>query len=397
VVAPTFKCKGWDSEVDELLLQIAPSPESDAAVAKIAKKVKEMILPIIPEAEVSGFTTGNFLSGTAFGVAVPELEVVINVSPTALFGCLQGRWSVGRHIKPSELDVRKLQKSAIRACTDRLVGNGAFKFRRSTFRGAEPKVTMLAPASLGICDTSVAMNLSVNAETPMYNAALFTESGKMDPRAQALIVLVKRWAKDRGLCHVAKGHLSPYAWTLLTVYFLQVGAEEEGPLLPPLTAFKTCSGLLAAAGSIPKGGNTPDTPVPKAPVALATDGTRSSVGKLFKDFVHFYHARFDWRNEAVSVRQGRRGPADVALPLHIVLHDDGSKADVAPSIEDPFRVASNLSECMGEANLAHMRKELARAEQLCAEGASLTTMLEPWAPSEPDVAAGATALEEGDE
>jgi DNA polymerase sigma len=393
VVAPTFKSKGWDAEVDELLVHIAPTPESDAAVAKIAQKVKQMISPIMPEAEVSGFTSGNFLSGTAFGVAVPEVEIVINVSPSALLDRLQGRWAQGRHIKPSQLDVRKLQKSAIRACTDRLVGNGAFKFRRSTFRGAEPKVTMLAPATLGICDAGVAMNLSVNAETPLYNAALFTESGQMDPRAQALIVLVKRWAKDRGLCHVAKGHLSPYAWTLLTVYFLQVGVEEEGPLLPPLKGFKTCSGLLAAAGAALKDSSSPATPA-QLQAAPAEVGSKSSVGKLFKDFVHFYCKRFDWRNEAVSVRLGKRLPASVGLPLHVIVHNDGSKSDVAPSIEDPFRSASNLSECMGEANLAHLHKELARAELLCSQDASLTTMLEPWAPSDFEPEAGAAGEDE---
>merc|ERR1719277_329345 len=70
-----------------------------------------------------------------------------------------------------------------------------------------------------------------------------TECGRIDPRTKALILLVKRWAKDRGVCHAAKGHLSPYAWTLMVIYFLQVGVEDEGPLLPPLSGFAVSSGL----------------------------------------------------------------------------------------------------------------------------------------------------------
>ena len=39
---------------------------------------------------------------------------------------------------------------------------------------------------------------------------------------QDLVLLVKRWAKHRGICHAAKGHLPPYAWSILCLHFLQV-------------------------------------------------------------------------------------------------------------------------------------------------------------------------------
>merc|ERR1740120_199053 len=130
----------------------------------------------------------------------------------------------------------KLRKSAVRACTDRLVSEAGFKFRRSAFRGEEPKVVVISPPAL----RSVPMNLSVNTVTPVYNAALLAECARVEPRAQGLVLLVKRWAKDRGLCHVARGHLSLYSWTLLSIFFLQAG--EEG-LLPPLQGEKTPAGI----------------------------------------------------------------------------------------------------------------------------------------------------------
>merc|ERR1719162_149954 len=147
---------------------------------------------MIPEIEVLGFASGDLTRKKAFGVAVPDVDVVVNVNPIILAERLGGRHEAFNNGK---LDPKKLQKSAIRACTDRLVSVGGFKFRRSAFRGEEPKVTLLAPASFGLTSDAIPIDFSVNAAVPMYNAALLTECGQMEPRARELILLVKRWAK----------------------------------------------------------------------------------------------------------------------------------------------------------------------------------------------------------
>lgn len=388
VQAPTFTSEGWEAEVRELLLRIAPTPEGDALVERIARAVQRVIAPIIPEAEVSGFASGNISGGTAFGVAVPEVDIVINVNPTALLGRLQGRWRARGAAE--RLDAQKLRKSAIRACTDRLVGTGAFKFRRSAFRGPEPKVTIIAPSGDGSAQ-GVPLNLSVNAVTPLYNAALLAECGRLEPRARELILLVKRWAKDRGLCHAAKGHLSPYAWTLLVIFFCQVMDSEEGPLLPPLEGFSTCSGLMQDGGR--KGAAKAPAPAPKAVEARAPGA--KSAATLFKDFVNFYAKEFDWRKEAVSIRLGHRAAPDHALPLHIVLDGETGTSEVGPSIEDPFEPTQNLGTCATASSLVHLRGELKRAEGLIASGASLSVLLEPWAP--PEATGGQAEEREQDE
>jgi len=372
VAAPVFKANGWEQEVQELLGQIAPTPEADAAVAEIARMVSRVVSPIIPEAEVTGFAHGNLTNRAAFGVAVPEVDIVISASPSALMGRLQGRWTQARNAA-LKMDGRKLQKSAIRACTDRLVGTNAFKFRRSAFRGQEPKVTMIAPSPTAE-GQGIPVNISVNAVTPLYKAALMTECGQLDPRAKELILLVKRWAKDRGLCHAAKGHLSPYAWTLIAIFFLQAGAKE--PSLPPLDLFPTSSGLMK------KGSSAPRTESPKL---KACD---KSAGALFKDFITFYAREFIWEKEVISVRLGRRGPPDVSVPLHIILLDDATTM-VGPSIEDPFEDSQNIGECMTASSYLRLQEELQRADKLCSQpGTSLTLLLEPWAPPERDGAEG---------
>jgi len=360
IVAPTLMGTDWDSQIAELLTQIVPTLDDDKIVAKLARRIELAIQPMIPEVEVVGFASGSVGRNKAFGVAVPEVDIVAHVSPNVLLR------SAHRNA-----DARKLRKSAIRSCTERLVSSGGFKFRRSAFRGDEPKVTLLAPASFGLAEDAIPIDFSVNAATPLHNAALLTECGQMEPRARDLILMVKRWAKDRGICHAAKGHLSPYTWTLLVVFFLQV-TDDEGPYLPKLSDFKMASGLMDKSVA---GGSTPGSWKPAA-------NCNKSVGDLFKKFMHFYSTEFDWATEAISVRSACREKPGTKLPLHVIVHDDNKTSEVAPSIEDPFDETKNLGAGMHAISFARLREELVRAADFSTRGASLVELLEPWAPPE---------------
>jgi len=372
VLAPAFQSTGWEAEVAELVDQLAPTKEGKEVVKQIAATVKAAVARVIPEADVSGFACGSLSSGRAFGVAVPEVDIVVNANPQALLGRLQGRWSAGP--RSAKLDARKLQKSAIRACTDQLVSSGTFKFRRSAFRGDEPRVTMIAPSAMAGCEQGIPINLSVNTLTPIYNTVLLSECGRMEPRAKELALVVKRWAKDRGLCHTAKGHLPPYGWTLLTIYYLQVSAfEDETPLLPALQGTRALSAKAVKDAWKP----------PREPPAQCESRTpQLSIGQLFRGFIQFYAKEYNWRDEAASVRRGKRDAPDINVPIHIILHDDGKTTEVGPSIENPFEAASNVGNCTSAESLHHLQQELKRAETLCEQGASLTELLTPWAPAE---------------
>jgi len=361
ILAPTFQSDGWSAQATELLSQIAPTAHDEEIVGRLAKRVEEALKAILPEVEVVGFASGSLGRNKAFGVAVPEVDIVANVNPVALMRRLGSK--NGNHAIAN--DEHKLRKMAIRACTDRLVAVGGFKFRRSAFRGDEPKVTLLAPATFGLTTDAIPIDFSVNAAVPLYNAALLTECGQLDARAKALILLVKRWAKDRGVCHAAKGHLSPYTWGLLTIFFLQV-TDQEGPFLPQLSSFKMASGLMKhqVAGD---------------EATWSPSASTVSAGDLFKQFMRFYSNQFDWRAEAVSVRVGKREKPGLKLPLHVILHDDNKTTEVGPSIEDPFNEAKNLGNAMNQSSLSRLREELQRADSLCTTG-SLAELLEPWAP-----------------
>lgn len=373
-VAPTFQAVGLEAEAEELIEQLLPTANCDAVVSKLATVVHREIRHLFPSAEVLAFSSANLASGKAFGVAVPDVEVVVNVRPDTIF-----RNSPQQHRKScAVMDSQKLHKHVLRKCTERLVATCGFKFRRSAFRGGEPKVTVLAPSALGLFNESFAVDISINAVTPLQSAALLIECGKLEPRARSLILFVRRWAKDRGICHAAKGHLPPYVWTLLVIYFLQVGVEEEGPLLPPVSEFQASSSLVPTAATDPGRASQ------RARPWRHDSAPKSSVGRLFKEFVRFYSTRFDWQNEAISVRLGRRTSPVPNFPFHRVGELNG------PSIEDPFEVQRNLGVHTTAASLERLHEELSRAHSLCCAGDSLSILLEPWKPPLEDCQDGET-------
>jgi len=360
VTAPVFSSQGWNAEVDELIKQLSPTPESLQTIKQITDFIKVKIQPIIPEAEVTGFASGDLPGGTAFGVAVPDLDVVVTVNPSTLAKQMLGRF---RSNDMQKVDMRKVQKSAIRACTDALVSSGPIKFRRSSFRGEEPKVTLLVTSAFGVHSQAIPVDFAVNGVMAVHNAALLADCGSMDPRAKSLILMVRRWAKYRGICHAAKGHLSPYAWSLLVIHFLQASQSK----LPPFEEFESCKHLKHRQSKASSG--TQWSPP-------SDDGPPKAVGDLFKDFIEFYTASFDLCNEMVSIRVGSRGPPGLSRSL------PEPQSETQVCIEDPFNPTCNLGSDLTTFTWSRLQDELRRAAALCAEGCSLTDLLEPWKPPE---------------
>eukprot|EP00929_Paragymnodinium_shiwhaense_P007494 TRINITY_DN111415_c0_g1_i1.p1 TRINITY_DN111415_c0_g1~~TRINITY_DN111415_c0_g1_i1.p1 ORF type:complete len:508 (-),score=126.34 TRINITY_DN111415_c0_g1_i1:100-1623(-) len=353
IEAPVFKSAGFDDEVKELLSQIEPNTMSKAAVRELASLVQKTIQHVIPEAKVVGLSPSDFRKSKAFGVAVPEVDVVVNVHPTAL----------ARRLNTGRLDAAKLHKAAIRTIAEMLVSAAGFKFRRSAFRGLEPKITLLAPALAGLTADSISLDLSVNSTIPFHGNALIANAGRVEAQAKDLILFVRRWARDRGVCHAAKGHLSLYVWTVMAIYFLQVNEDDKGSLLPSLAEMEK--------RTITGDGSKNDNNEKKA-----------DIGALFKAFVRFYTTTFNWRKEAVSICAARRASPPLEMPLHVIAQDGIEEVAVAPSIVDPLDKTRNLSESMTRESLVRLKEEFARAAELSQRGASLSELLELWSPPE---------------
>lgn len=371
VSAPTFKASDFSDQVEELAKQIAPTAACDHIIDQLVVVIKRTIAGSFPDANVMGIAFGDVSRRTAFAVAVPELHIIVNVTPSMLLQGLQDRMR-----GTSRPDGHKLQKMAVQACTSLLLHQGHFKFRRSAFTSSEPKVTLIAPPFIGNEGDNVVLDVSVNSITPLYHSAVLQESGNIDARARSLMLLVKRWAKYRGLCHAAKGHLSPYAWSLLTVYFLQVASEEE-PLLPSMHGSSSNGKQILCCGN------------------LEPSSTSSkSVAQLFHEFMQFY-SKFNWAQESVCVRKAKRAAPNLAMPLNVVHRESGGQ-EVGPIVECPFEPKKNVGSGITGDALVHLRSELSRADELMSRNASLTELLTPWAPPEENSSTTASS-EDGQE
>eukprot|EP00933_Yihiella_yeosuensis_P079359 TRINITY_DN9188_c0_g1_i1.p1 TRINITY_DN9188_c0_g1~~TRINITY_DN9188_c0_g1_i1.p1 ORF type:complete len:214 (-),score=58.42 TRINITY_DN9188_c0_g1_i1:74-715(-) len=204
--------------------------------------------------------------------------------------------------------------------------------------------------------------------------------GQYDAHAKALMSLVRRWAKDRGICHQPKGFFSPYVWSVLTIYFLQVA--DGANILPPLEEIEAVASLMTGkkAGSPKTVGSQDRTAEAKA---------KKSVSKLFLDFMSFY-ASFDWGKEAVCPRLATRGAPGLKLPIHIIVNEDDGNTLAGPSVEDPFVQSLNLGTCMNGWSFKRIKEEFQRGEEILSkEEASLSELLEPWTP--PVASAGETS------
>jgi len=357
ILPPSFKGESLDDEVKELISQIMPTVQSQRGVDRLAEAIRVMLASSLPEVEVTGFASSDLSRGRANGVAVPDVDIVIQVRPDRVATKLPS--------KNVSTEPRMLQKWALRICADRLV-SGGFKFRRSGFRGNEPKMTLLVPSELKIFETAVPIDISVNALTPLHSAALISECGNLNLQSKELILLIRRWAKDRGICHAPKGHLSPYIWSLLVVYYLQV---REEPLLPPVEDFQAIKDLLPER-NVSAGRNTWQRP-------KATTGS-----ELLKGFMQFYK-NFPWKSEGICVLKGTKGPLPLSLPIHIIEHEDKKTTECGPNIQDPFAPKTNLGNGMTGWSFQRMKEEVARAASLLEQDApSLSKLLEPWSPPE---------------
>ncbi|OLP98368.1 Terminal uridylyltransferase 7 [Symbiodinium microadriaticum] len=146
------------------------------------------------------------------------------------------------------------------------------------------------------------VDLSCHNTLPLQNTKLLKAYSTLDDRVKELVILVKLWAKDRGVCGASRSHLSSYALTLMAIYFMQVHPKISLPMLPP-QAFKDDS-------HVDVGAKVEEKPVPGQ--------------------------EFSWGSEVVSVRlpnrldasenhlvklKGRLDPVDETRNLNCVLGD----------------------------------------------------------------------------
>ena len=87
--ATSFIAEEFNGQVQEIVEKIAPSIEGDIIVRNWF--VQPALRNVFPGAEVAGYASGDVTRGSAFGVAIPAIDLVLNVIPSESAQMLQNR------------------------------------------------------------------------------------------------------------------------------------------------------------------------------------------------------------------------------------------------------------------------------------------------------------------
>lgn len=217
------------------------------------------------------------------------------------------------------------------------------------------------------------VNISVNTLLPMVNTKFLRQYALIDRRVHELVLIVKRWARARGLINDGADGLSSYAWTLMVIFFLQ----NEG-VLPSLQALAKTAGHGKSQSwlqEVPswKQMLMRDENIDRrllhfvdqahCKTVWSSDAPPAENAQLLARFFEFYTMSFEWEKEIISVRLGHRVDQRTA----------GTLVQGELCIEDPLDLTSNVNTSISQKRL---REEFTRAAQMLDQKTPLRVFLQ---------------------
>lgn len=223
--------------------------------------------------------------------------------------------------------------------------------------GAKVPIIHWAPRKPGYlaCDISVNNNLAV------INSRLIGAYCSIDPRMQPLGIVIKTWAKARGINDRSRGTLSSFSLLLMLIHFLQ---RRNPPILPSLQdlALELNEPLIYLHGAdIRFITNKAAISSEMHRLTSGVDNTES-LGQLLYEFFRYYG--FEYKQGVIGIRDLRQFQSDSdnsPLAMYVV--------------DNPFEVGKDVAN-VAPAQYSRIRQEFRRANSLIYEGSSLEHVCE---------------------
>lgn len=220
--------------------------------------------------------------------------------------------------------------------------------------GARVPIIHWAPRKPGYlaCDISVNNNLAV------INSRLIGAYCSIDPRMQPLGIVVKSWAKARGINDRSRGTLSSFSLLLMLIHFLQ---RRSPPILPSLQdlALELNEPLIYLQGSDIR--FISDKQAIESEMHRLRNGSQNeeSLGQLLYEFFRYYG--FEYKNGVVGIRDLRQFQSDEA---------NAGSAEMYV-VDNPFEVGKDVAN-VSPSQYSRIRQEFRRANSLIYDGATLS-------------------------
>ena len=216
--------------------------------------------------------------------------------------------------------------------------------------GARVPIIHWAPRRPGYlaCDISINNNLAV------INSKLIGAYSSIDPRFGKLGLVIKHWAKARGINDRSRGTVSSFSLVLMLIHFLQ---RRPRPILPSLQdlALELNEPLVYCQGA--------DVRFATDPAAIKAELDRLSGGQVndeslgFLLFEFFRYYGFEYKKGIIGVRDLR--------PFHA--GEGGADSPVYLVVDNPFEVGKDVAN-VSPSQHARIRQELKRAKSLIDDG-----------------------------
>ncbi|KAK9729777.1 hypothetical protein K7432_000022 [Basidiobolus ranarum] len=196
----------------------------------------------------------------------------------------------------------------------------------------------------------ISCDITVNNILGVHNSQMIKAYLSIDDRVKKLIILIKHWAKRRGINSSNSGTYSSYCYVLMTIFFLQ---NLEEPILPSLQQIsqelneeRNIVSILVNQRNKRHKSKTNSPKVIHADVTYfkdlgllslhfkkSFDLTHPSALELFHQFCIFYTRDIDTSKSVASIRTGKLEPMKKTWKNHgYLLH-----------IEDPFDLERNVA------------------------------------------------------
>jgi DNA polymerase sigma len=203
-------------------------------------------------------------------------------------------------------------------------------------------------------------DVCINNRLALRNTELLAAYVRCDARFRYLGLLVKLWAKRRGVNSPYNGTLSSYAWLLLVITHLQTRPQ---PVLPRLQQIEHSADARWLEGPHDCYFFSRDL---ETEVASTFGGrNKESLMDLALSFFRFFAHEFDYTHDVVCPRLG--GYISKSSKGWDEVDESKPRDGIVFAVEDPFERSHNLGRVVDADTLRLMRREMARAARVIVE------------------------------
>ncbi|EGG21559.1 hypothetical protein DFA_01445 [Cavenderia fasciculata] len=223
--------------------------------------------------------------------------------------------------------------------------------------------------------SSLSCDLSINNPLAIFNSKMIYDYMQIDIRVRTIAIIIKQWAKVRGINDASNNTLHSYSFVNMIIHFMQ---REEVLILPSLQRMANgqyyyIKGRRYGDGRVKEDHMISDknckyyNNLGQLREVFGKHNTMT-VPELLFAFFQYYALHFDYQNSVISIRSG------VILPAKTKTWDD--KREYFFMIEDPFDTTFNIARSIRKPHhLAAIVKEFMRAYELLSNNAPLSELV----------------------